>query len=99
MTQKSKSNLVQNYRRQHFSPVRGRGVWLYDNSGNKYLDALSGIAVNTLGHSHQTMKKNLKEQIQNLIHVSNLYGIPLQEQLGTKLRTNMNRYENTYEET
>ena len=85
MTQKSKSNLVQNYRRQNFSPVRGKGVWLYDNSGNKYLDALSGIAVNTLGHSHQTMKKNLKEQIENLIHVSNLYGIPLQEQLGTKL--------------
>ena len=85
MTQKSKSNLVQNYRRQNFSPVRGKGVWLYDNSGNKYLDALSGIAVNTLGHSHRTMKKNLKEQIENLIHVSNLYGIPLQEQLGTKL--------------
>ena len=47
--------------RQNFSPVRGKGVWLYDNSGNKYLDALSGIAVNTLGHSHQTMKRNLKE--------------------------------------
>ncbi len=71
--------------RQNFSPVRGKGVWLYDNSGNKYLDALSGIAVNTLGHSHQTMKRNLKEQVENLIHVSNLYGIPLQEKLGKKL--------------
>ncbi len=64
---------------------RGAGVWLWDTQGKKYLDALSGIAVCTLGHAHPAVTKAICEQAGQLIHTSNWYGITLQEQLAERL--------------
>lgn len=63
----------------------GEGAWLYDTDGNKYLDALCGIAVTGLGHAHPAVTRAISEQAGKLIHCSNLYTIPLQEQLAAKL--------------
>lgn len=63
----------------------GEGVWLWDSNGNRYLDALSGIAVNTLGHAHPRLTSALTEQINKLMHVSNLYQINEQESVADKL--------------
>jgi len=63
----------------------GDGCWLYDTDGNKYLDALSGIAVCGLGHAHPAVTTAISEQASQLIHTSNLYTIPLQEQLAQRL--------------
>ena len=63
----------------------GEGVWLYDTTGKKYLDAISGIAVCPLGHKHPAFTKALIEQSQKLIHTTNLYSIPLQEKFAAKL--------------
>ena len=65
--------------------VKGEGVWLWDERGDRYLDALSGIAVCGLGHCHPRITKALCEQAGKLIHVSNLYHIERQEQLATHL--------------
>jgi len=63
----------------------GRGCWVWDTQGKKYLDALGGIAVNTLGHAHPKLVPALTDQIGKLIHSSNYYLVPLQEQLAAKL--------------
>ncbi len=60
-------------------------MWLWDNQGQRYLDALAGIAVCGLGHCHPKLTKALCEQAKRLIHTSNLYGIDNQEQLATRL--------------
>ncbi len=73
------------YARLPVSFTHGEGVWLWDANGKRYLDALSGIAVNTLGHAHPRYTAALKAQIDRLIHVSNIYQIPEQEQLADKL--------------
>ncbi|MES2998616.1 MAG: aspartate aminotransferase family protein [Pseudomonadota bacterium] len=65
--------------------MRGSGVWLWDTQGEKYLDALAGIAVCGLGHSHPAVTKTLCEQAGKLIHTSNTYQIPEQEILATTL--------------
>ena len=64
---------------------KGIGSWLIDIHGERYLDALSGIAVCGLGHSHPSISKVIAEQSANLIHTSNIYKIPLQEKLAQKL--------------
>ena len=64
---------------------KGIGSWLIDMHGERYLDALSGIAVCGLGHSHPSISKVIAEQSANLIHTSNIYRIPLQEKLAEKL--------------
>ena len=64
---------------------RGAGAWLYDQAGTGYLDALSGIAVCGLGHAHPALAEALSAQAGRLLHTSNLYRIPLQEQLGERL--------------
>ena len=64
---------------------KGIGSWLIDTHGERYLDALSGIAVCGLGHSHPSISKVIAEQSANLIHTSNIYRIPLQEKLAEKL--------------
>ena len=64
---------------------KGIGSWLIDVHGERYLDALSGIAVCGLGHSHPSISKAIAEQSANLIHTSNIYRIPLQEKLAEKL--------------
>ena len=73
------------YQRLPISFKKGEGVWLYTKNGDKYLDALSGIAVNTLGYSHSKFVKAISQQIKNLIHVSNLYNIEEQCLLGKEL--------------
>ncbi len=65
--------------------VKGTGVWLYDANDNAYLDALSGIAVNGLGHGHAKLVKAISQQAAKLIHVSNIYYIAEQEKLADKL--------------
>jgi acetylornithine aminotransferase len=68
------------YARQPVAFVRGEGVWLWDEAGKKYLDALAGIAVNTLGYAHPRLVKALTARIQSgVIHTSNLWRIPDQE--------------------
>ena len=61
--------------------VKGRGVWLTDREGRRYLDAVAGIAVCTLGHSDPVLRRRLCRQLGRLQHVSNLYRIPEQEAL------------------
>lgn len=73
------------YARQEVAFERGDGIYLWDTDGKKYLDALSGIAVCTLGHSHPAVSKAISEQANKLIHTSNLYRIPSQEKLADKL--------------
>lgn len=73
------------YGRQPVTFEKGVGVWLYDAQGNAYLDALSGVAVNGLGHAHPTFVSALQAQVARLIHVSNIYHIAEQERLADKL--------------
>ncbi len=73
------------YPRSPVRPVRGEGVWLYGEGGEKYLDFASGIAVNLLGHGHPHLTKAIQEQAATLIHVSNLYGSPQGEALAQRL--------------
>ena len=77
--------LMQTYSRQPVAFVRGEGVWLFDENGDKYLDALAGVAVNGLGHAHPELTRALCEQAGRLIHTSNLYRIPEQERLAQQL--------------
>src|SRR5882672_10739696 len=79
------SHVMNTYARQPVAFVRGQGVWLYDESGKKYLDALAGIAVNTLGHNHPRLVRALSEQIGRLMHSSNLFQMPLQEQAADRI--------------
>lgn len=79
------SNLMSTYLRLPVTFVRGEGVWLWDDRGDCYLDALSGIAVCGLGHSHPELTKALCEQAGMLIHTSNLYHIEKQEMLAGRL--------------
>jgi acetylornithine aminotransferase len=74
------SHVMNTYARQPVAFVRGEGVWLWDEAGRKYLDALAGIAVNTLGYGHPKFKKALLDRINSgVIHTSNLWRIPDQE--------------------
>ena len=79
------SYLMNTYARQPVAFVRGEGVWLWDEAGNKYLDALAGVAVNGLGHAHPKLTQAICEQVNNLIHTSNIYGVLRQEQLAERL--------------
>jgi acetylornithine/N-succinyldiaminopimelate aminotransferase len=73
------------YPRSPVRPVRGEGVYLYGEGGEKYLDFASGIAVNLLGHGHPHLTKAIQDQAATLIHVSNLYGSPQGEALAQRL--------------
>jgi len=77
--------LMDNYNPLPVNFVSGEGSWLIDNQGERYLDALSGIAVCGLGHSHPSLCEIIADQSKNLIHTSNIYRIPLQEELAKKL--------------
>jgi acetylornithine/N-succinyldiaminopimelate aminotransferase len=79
------NHLMNTYSRQPVTFVKGDGVWLYDDKGDKYLDALAGVAVNGLGHAHPKLVKAISEQAGKLIHVSNIYNIAEQEALADKL--------------
>jgi acetylornithine/N-succinyldiaminopimelate aminotransferase len=73
------------YPRSPVRPVRGEGVYLYGEKGEKYLDFASGIAVNLLGHGHPHLTRAIQEQAATLIHVSNLYGSPQGEAFAQRL--------------
>ena len=74
------SHVMNTYARQSVAFVRGEGVWLWDEEGRKYLDALAGIAVNTLGYGHPKFTRALSQRIASgVIHTSNLWRIPDQE--------------------
>jgi acetylornithine/N-succinyldiaminopimelate aminotransferase len=73
------------YPRSSVRPVRGEGVYLYGEQGEKYLDFAAGIAVNLLGHGHPHLTKAIQEQAATLMHVSNLYGSPQGEAFAQRL--------------
>ena len=90
MTQKvpdyaADSAVMKTYGRAEIGFVRGDGCWLESDSGDRYLDCASGIAVNTLGHSHPRLVEALSLQVGKLWHVSNLYRIPGQEDVARML--------------
>jgi acetylornithine/N-succinyldiaminopimelate aminotransferase len=77
--------LMNTYGTRAATLVKGEGAWLWDADGNKYLDALSGIAVCGLGHAHPAVSKAVAEQATVLTHCSNFFTIPNQEALADKL--------------
>lgn len=77
--------LMSAYARLPVAFERGEGARLWDTAGNEYLDALAGIAVCGLGHAHPAITEAIREQAGRLLHTSNLYQIPLQEALATRL--------------
>ena len=79
------SPLMNTYAQQPVAFTHGDGAWLFDSRGRRYLDCLSGIAVNTLGHNHPRLVAALREQIGKVIHVSNLFVHPLRDQLANLL--------------
>lgn len=79
------SAIVNTYNRLPVNFARGEGVWLFDESGKRYMDALSGIAVCALGHVHPAVTAAITDQASKVIHTSNLYGIPIQEKLASAL--------------
>ena len=77
--------LLQNYSRYPLLLQRGRGVYLYDSNGNRYLDLISGIGVNSLGYAHPRITKVLRQQVGLLLHTSNLYYHEYQGRLAQRL--------------
>lgn len=78
-------HIMPTYRRLPVTFVRGEGAWLWDENGVRYLDALSGIAVCSLGHAHPAIHTAICDQSRTLLHTSNNYGIGLQAQLADRL--------------
>jgi acetylornithine aminotransferase len=78
-------HLMNTYMRQPVTFAKGEGVWLWDDKGEKYLDALAGVAVNGLGHAHPKLVKAISEQAAKLIHVSNIYQVAEQSALADKV--------------
>jgi acetylornithine/N-succinyldiaminopimelate aminotransferase len=78
-------HVMNTYGRLPMALSHGRGCWVWDTEGKRYLDALGGIAVNTLGHAHPKLVPALQDQVARLIHCCNYYQVPLQEQLAAKL--------------
>jgi len=78
-------SLMSNYSRLPVSFVRGEGACLWDTEGARYLDVLSGIAVCGLGHAHPAITRAICDQAAQLLHTSNVYGIPHQQALADKL--------------
>lgn len=79
------SHIMPTYGRLPITFERGEGAWLFDQNNNRYLDAVSGIAVCSLGHAHPAVHQAICKQSEKLLHTSNLYGIAVQEQLADKL--------------
>jgi acetylornithine/N-succinyldiaminopimelate aminotransferase len=79
------SPLMPTYLPQPVAFERGEGVRLFDTDGRSYLDCLAGIAVNTLGHNHPRLVAALTDQIGKIIHTSNLFEVPLQHKVATRL--------------
>ena len=73
--------VMETYKRLGIAPTSGQGSWLFDEAGNRYLDFISGIATNSLGHGHPALVKAIQDQAEKLIHCSNLYEIPIQAEV------------------
>ncbi|MCC6611514.1 MAG: aspartate aminotransferase family protein [Burkholderiales bacterium] len=80
-----RSHVMNTYARLPVSFTHGQGVWLWDEAGRQYLDALAGIAVSGLGHAHPAIVAAIGGQAAKVIHTSNVYGIALQERLADRL--------------
>lgn len=78
-------HVMNTYGRLPIALSHGAGCHVWDTDGKRYLDALGGIAVNTLGHAHPKLVAALQDQVAKLIHTSNYYHIPDQERLAAKL--------------
>jgi acetylornithine aminotransferase len=78
-------HLMNTYARLPVAFSHGEGNWIFDTDGKRYLDALSGIAVNTLGHNHPKLVAAIAGQAARVLHTSNLYRIPQQEELADRL--------------
>jgi acetylornithine aminotransferase len=85
MSAPAEPHVMSTYGRLPIALAHGRGCRVWDSEGREYLDALAGIAVNTLGHAHPKLVPALQDQVARLIHCSNYYAMPLQEQLAAKL--------------
>ena len=85
MSAAAEPHVMSTYGRLPIALAHGRGCRVWDTEGREYLDALAGIAVNTLGHAHPRLVPALQDQIAKLIHTSNYYAAPLQETLAAKL--------------
>ena len=79
------AHLMNTYGRLPMTVSHGQGVYVWDTSGKRYVDALAGIAVNTLGHNHPKLVPALQDQVSKIMHSCNYYHIPLQQQLADKL--------------
>jgi acetylornithine/N-succinyldiaminopimelate aminotransferase len=79
------SHVMNTYARLPVAFERGEGSWLWDTNGKRYLDAVAGVAVCGLGHSHPKYVAALRDQLGRLVHTSNLYQIALQEKLADRL--------------
>jgi len=79
------TSLMNTYGQRTLTLTRGAGTRVWDDAGNEYLDAISGIAVCGLGHTHPAVSKAISEQAATLMHVSNLYNIPQQQALADTL--------------
>ena len=77
--------VMETYKRLGIAPTSGRGSWLFDDAGGRYLDFIAGIATNSLGHGHPALVTAIQEQAEKLIHCSNLYGIPIQNEVAEML--------------
>lgn len=84
----TESSLFQTYARYPINLVKGKGSWLWDDQGNRYLDFMCGLAVTSLGHAPEKVGAKLKAQIDELWHVSNLFQIPGQERAAALLTAN-----------
>jgi acetylornithine/N-succinyldiaminopimelate aminotransferase len=80
-----REHLLQNYTRYPLVLERGKGCYVFDTGGRRYLDLIAGIGVNALGHAHPRIMKVIREQAARLIHCSNLYYHPYQGQLAERL--------------
>ena len=81
----SDTTIMNTYGRLPVTFSHGKGVYLYDTENNEYLDAISGIGVNALGHTHPKVSQAIKDQTDLLLHTSNLYGISRQQKLADSL--------------
>lgn len=78
-------HVLQTYKRQPVAFVKGRGAWLYDDTGREYLDFVSGIGVTSLGHAHPELTAAIADQASTLLHTSNLYFHPFQAEAAARL--------------
>ena len=85
MPEQAAAHVMPTYGRMDVAFEKGEGAWLTDANGKRYLDALSGIGVVALGHCHPRVTDAVTKQASTLLHTSNLYRIPAQEQLADKL--------------